>query len=122
MRIDVNISNLGKITKAKIGIRPITLLTGPNGTGKSFFTKSLYSILNVINKDVYLISITRQISLIKIHISSFLASLSYAGEADYIYFKNLRTGLDNLQAKLNLASSEYQFKSISILQNIAAKM
>ncbi|MFQ2546446.1 AAA family ATPase [Aeromonas caviae] len=110
MRIDVNISNLGRINKAKIGIRPITLLTGPNGTGKSFFTKSLYSILNVINKDVYLISITRLISLIKMQINSSLANLSYAGEADYISFRYLKAGLDDLQAKLNLASSEYQIQ------------
>lgn len=110
MRIDVNINNLGKIAQAKVRIRPITLLTGPNGTGKSFFTKSLYSILNVINKDVYLISVTRLISLIKIQLNSLSLNLSYAGDADFTAFHFLRTGFDELQAKLNLASSDLQIQ------------
>jgi len=44
MNLDVSIKNLGKLESGTIKIRPITLLTGPNGTGKSFFTKYLYSI------------------------------------------------------------------------------
>ena len=110
MRIDVNINNLGKIKQAKIGIRPITLLTGPNGTGKSFFTKSLYSILNVINKDVYLIRITHLISVAKVYIEVMDANLSYPGEADAVAFHYLKTGLDELQEKISFASENLKIQ------------
>ncbi len=53
MNLDVSVQNLGQIREATFNIRPMTVITGPNGTGKSFFTKTLYSILNVINKNVY---------------------------------------------------------------------
>lgn len=110
MRIDVNINNLGKIKQAKIGIRPITLITGPNGTGKSFFTKSLYSILNVINKDVYLIRITHLISVAKVYIDAMGTNLSYPGEADAVAFHYLKTGLDELQKKINFASENLKIQ------------
>ncbi|POZ50850.1 AAA family ATPase [Methylovulum psychrotolerans] len=53
MKLEVSVKNLGQIKEANFHIRPITVITGPNGTGKSFFTKSLYSILNVVNRNVY---------------------------------------------------------------------
>ncbi|SJM92932.1 hypothetical protein CRENPOLYSF2_300001 [Crenothrix polyspora] len=65
MKIDVKVKNLGKIKEAKFHIRPMTVITGPNGTGKSFFTKTLYSILNVINKNVYHESINQTIRIIQ---------------------------------------------------------
>jgi predicted ATPase len=51
MKLEVSVKNLGQIKEANFHIRPITVITGPNGTGKSFFTKSLYSILNVVNRN-----------------------------------------------------------------------
>lgn len=65
MKIDVKVKNLGKIREAEFHILPMTVITGPNGTGKSFFTKSLYSILNVINKNVYHESISQSIRKIQ---------------------------------------------------------
>jgi len=51
MRFDLSIKNLGKISDANIKIRPFTVIAGKNSSGKSFVTKSLYSIFNTINKD-----------------------------------------------------------------------
>ena len=53
MNFEVKIQNLGKIRDAKIPIAPLTIITGANGSGKSFFTKSLYSILSTLNKNVF---------------------------------------------------------------------
>lgn len=36
MKIDVKVKNLGKIKEAEFHIRPMTVIIGPNGTGKSF--------------------------------------------------------------------------------------
>ncbi|MGP5542949.1 hypothetical protein ACTXMH_10370 [Psychrobacter celer] len=53
MNYDIHIENLGAIEKADITITPLTILAGENGTGKSFVTKFLYSILNVTILDIF---------------------------------------------------------------------
>lgn len=53
MELQLYIENLGAIDKAEITISPLTVLAGENGTGKSFVTKFLYSVLKVLNQDVY---------------------------------------------------------------------
>lgn len=51
MNFELYIENLGAIEKAEMTINPLTILAGENGTGKSFVTKFLYSVLNVLMKD-----------------------------------------------------------------------
>ncbi|MEZ9605724.1 AAA family ATPase [Vibrio sp. 10N.261.55.A10] len=48
MALKFNVQGLGKIEDAEININPLTVITGPNGTGKSFFTKTIYSIFRMI--------------------------------------------------------------------------
>ncbi|NOI65991.1 AAA family ATPase [Vibrio sp. 99-8-1] len=55
MSLKFKVQNLGKIEDAEININPLTVITGPNGTGKSFFTKTIYSIFRII-EDTPLIS------------------------------------------------------------------
>lgn len=104
MKIDVSVKNLGRLKEGTIKIRPITLLTGPNGTGKSFFTKSLYSIFNVINKNVYHVSISKKIRDINLLLDGYIYSLSYAGERDEIAIFSLKRKLKEIQSELNHAS------------------
>ena len=49
MSFEVRIQNLGKLDDARIRVSPLTVLAGKNNTGKTFFSKTLYSILNVVN-------------------------------------------------------------------------
>ena len=51
MNFNLTIENLGNISKAEINVKPFTLIAGENSSGKSFATKSLYSILDTLNKD-----------------------------------------------------------------------
>ncbi|ELA9305963.1 ATP-binding protein [Vibrio parahaemolyticus] len=44
MKLDVEIENCGKISKASVAIAPFTVIGGANSSGKSFITRSLYSI------------------------------------------------------------------------------
>jgi predicted ATPase len=104
MKIDINVTNLGKIKDASFKIRPITLLTGPNGTGKSFFTKTLYSILNVININAYHLSLTKSIADSKLQLDSFKSTLNYPGAHDYKCLHNMISSLDTLQTLLNQAT------------------
>ena len=49
MKFEVKIDNIGKLKNASISVRPLTILAGPNNTGKSFFSKTLYSVFDAIN-------------------------------------------------------------------------
>jgi ABC-type cobalamin/Fe3+-siderophores transport system ATPase subunit len=51
MEFYLKVKNLGKIDYALIDVKPFTLIVGKNAEGKSFVTKSLYCILNTLNKN-----------------------------------------------------------------------
>jgi predicted ATP-dependent endonuclease of OLD family len=105
MKIDVKVKNLGKIKEAKFKVRPMTVITGSNGTGKSFFTKSLYSILNVVNKNVYYEAISKTIRQLQLQLSSFFGTVSYSGTNESIKKKIIESSLIALQNELDEASS-----------------
>ena len=46
LKLTFRFENVGKINKANISIRPFTVIAGSNSSGKSFITKSLYSIFS----------------------------------------------------------------------------
>ncbi|MEI6705501.1 MAG: AAA family ATPase [Methylococcales bacterium] len=80
MKIDVKVKNLGKIKEAEFKIRPMTVITGSNGTGKSFFTKSLYSILNVVNKNVYYEAISETLRQLQLQLFSYTSMINMSDE------------------------------------------
>jgi len=47
----IKIKNLGPIEEAKLDIKPLTIISGKNSTGKSFIAKSLYCVFNTLNKN-----------------------------------------------------------------------
>ena len=51
MSFKLTIENFGKLAKAEIRIGPFTVFSGPNNTGKSFVSKLLYSLFDVMNAD-----------------------------------------------------------------------
>lgn len=57
MPLHFHVENLGKIKSGNFTICPLTVITGPNGTGKSFFTKTIYSIFKVMEQATTLKSI-----------------------------------------------------------------
>lgn len=104
MKFDVKVSNLGKLKTGCLKVRPITVLTGPNGTGKSFFTKSLYSVFNVINKNVHHQSLVKSINLLKLRLDSFLQNISHSGEADIVSINYIVEGLNSISQEIELAT------------------
>lgn len=105
MKIDVKVKNLGRLKEAEFNIRPMTVITGPNGTGKSFFTKSLYSILNVINKNVYHESVNQIIRQLQLQLQTFITSISYVGENDLVITREIEDDLNKLQNEFEEVSS-----------------
>lgn len=51
MDFEINIQGLGNLDKLKLNIKPLTIIAGENSTGKSFATKSIYSVLDALNKN-----------------------------------------------------------------------
>ena len=102
--VDVKVKNLGKIKEAEFNIRPITVITGPNGTGKSFFTKSLYSILNVINKNVYHEAVNQTIRQIQLQLMTLVENIAYPGTNDLDVAGRIKNDLENLQNEFVEAS------------------
>jgi len=103
--VDVKVKNLGKLKEAEFHIRPMTVITGPNGTGKSFFTKTLYSILNVINKNVYHESVNQTIRQIQLQLEIFITNIAYAGTHDSFVTIKITRDLGKLQNQFGEVSS-----------------
>lgn len=51
MSFKLTVENFGKLTEAEIRIGQFTVFAGPNNTGKSFVSKLLYSLFDVMNAE-----------------------------------------------------------------------
>jgi predicted ATPase len=101
MKLDIEVENLGKLKKGTVKVRPLTVLTGENGTGKSFFTKTLYSIFSTLNNNILHIEITKNIKDIEKESSGFLARVGNRGEKDKKEVYKIYDYLSVLLAELN---------------------
>ena len=66
MDLELKIKNIGKLTDATVRIGQFTVLAGPNSTGKSFVSKSLYSIFDAMNAnhaEVYINKLTNPVRM-----------------------------------------------------------
>jgi predicted ATPase len=105
MKVDVKVKNLGRLKETEFQIRPMTIITGQNGTGKSFFTKSLYSILNVINKNVYHESVNQTIRQIQLQLETFISNVAYVATNDFNVITEISNNLDKLQGEFEEVSN-----------------
>ena len=46
--LNIEVSNLGPIEHGSVSVRPLTILIGPNNTGKTYFAQVLYSVRKAI--------------------------------------------------------------------------
>jgi predicted ATPase len=119
MKFDVKVKNLGKIKEAEFKIRSMTVITGTNGTGKSFFTKSLYSIFNVINKNVYHESISKTIRDIQLQLGTLIVNVNYLSSNDITVTEEIRHDLEQLQ---NEFEAVYDWKIDDYLDFVRSKV
>ncbi|OIR24781.1 AAA family ATPase [Bathymodiolus thermophilus thioautotrophic gill symbiont] len=101
MNLSIKVTNLGRLKKGRIELRPLTVLTGENGTGKSFFTKTLYSIFNIINKNLLHNEIVKNVRQCQIIIDIFDESLSPNLDVDAKNISLLRCSLNNISDALD---------------------
>ena len=118
MNYDIYIENLGAIRRSNINITPLTILAGENGTGKSFVTKFLYSVLSVINVDTYsnhTLEIANNLSSTLAQINDFLVESSEDDELgiqidfeeDIIFLKDFHKSIQNLANSIKLIETDY---------------
>lgn len=130
MNLELYIENLGAIEKAELSVNPLTILAGENGTGKSFVTKFLYSVLKVLNHNVLEIDFISKVRLLlnnfqviqefweveETHIlKELIAFFKILNErvivkddlTDLIYSSEMVTTFNQLLTKYNKVSNEY---------------
>lgn len=118
MNYDIHIENLGAIKQSDINITPLTILAGENGTGKSFVTKFLYSVLSVLNKDTYsnyTLDIVNRLSSTFSQIIDFLLEPTEENkiirsanfEEDIIFLKKFQNNIQTLADPIKLVETDY---------------
>lgn len=99
-KLDIKVENLGKFKGGTIKVRPFTVLTGENGTGKSFFTKTLYSVFSIVNKNLLYIEAIDNIRMGGFGIDIFDKNLTRKGKEDEKHIKLLKSTLNELRSLL----------------------
>lgn len=51
--MEYKLRNIGSITSSDLSIKPLTVIAGKNGSGKTFATKSLYAILSSVHENSF---------------------------------------------------------------------
>ena len=100
MNIDIKVENLGRFKGGTIKVRPLTVLTGENGTGKSFFTKTLYSVFSIVNKNLLYIEAIDNIQKSARGIDVFDDYLTRKGKVDRNHIQSLKSALNELHSIL----------------------
>ncbi|VVH65354.1 hypothetical protein BSPLISOX_2398, partial [uncultured Gammaproteobacteria bacterium] len=98
--LDIKVKNLGRFKGGTVKVRPLTVLTGENGTGKSFFTKTLYSVFSIVNKNLLYIEATNNIQMSGFGIDIFDQSLTRKGKKDTKHIQLLKVALNELHSLL----------------------
>jgi len=73
MKLEYNLENIGNIDKASVTIKRLTIIAGENSSGKTFVTKSLYTLLNSVYQN---------------HIVNELSTTFYGLNSSYEEIKN----------------------------------
>ena len=66
MPFTVQIRNLGKLADASVRIGRLTVLAGPNNTGKSFFSKAMYSVFDAMNANPVEIAVNNELAPLRL--------------------------------------------------------
>lgn len=76
MKLKLNIENMGNIDNATITIKPLTIIAGENSTGKTFITKTLYTILDSVYKNHFLFDFYSKFTALERSISSLYDNIN----------------------------------------------
>ncbi len=113
LNLKYTLKNIGNISNATVTIKPLTIIAGENSSGKTFVTKSLYTILNSIYKDHFSEQLISKFQLLNQHYLEFFDELSKPAKIDIAFNEFYLDSTDKIKiviAKLNKAFFEEQVK------------
>jgi predicted ATPase len=85
LNLKYTLENIGNIDKATVTIKPLTIIAGENSCGKTFVTKSLYTILNAIYKDHFSDQLIDNLQSLDRHCHIFMETLSNPAKIDLAF-------------------------------------
>lgn len=108
---NIHFKNFGKVKDAEIRMRPFTMITGHNSSGKSFITRALYSIFHTLNQDLMASFLSGRVDNILVSVNFINSNLVRKTEKD----EQLLEALEKEFHYFKRAISE-QFQVASIYQ------
>lgn len=106
MALNFRVQALGKIEDATINVSPLTVITGPNGTGKSFFTKMIYSIFRMLEDSSIFSEINDHQNVIKNKFENITSKPEELSEEQYIALQELVMKIDGFNEFINHSRTE----------------
>ena len=82
LNLEYELENIGNIDNATITIKPLTIIAGQNSSGKTFVTKSLYTILNAVYKNHFANKLIQQFHLLENSYQRFYEKLHNPASID----------------------------------------
>lgn len=108
---NIHFKNFGKVKDAEIRMRPFTMITGHNSSGKSFITRALYSIFYTLNQDLMAIFLSGRVDAILTSITLINSHLIRKTKKDEQLLEELEQKFDGFrQAVIE------QFQAATIFQ------
>ncbi len=111
LNLKFNVENMGNIEKAIITIKPLTIIAGENSSGKTFVTKSLYTILNAVYKNHFSDNLIKQLHTLENTYQRFSAKLQNPATVDFEFekkFSALTYEVKVIIAELSICEFEEQ--------------
>lgn len=98
---EIHFQNFGKVKDAHIRMRPFTMITGPNSSGKSFITRALYSVFYTLNQDLMAKFLYNTINSITFSILSISEHLYRKSDKDVQDLEKIEYKLFNLKSEIS---------------------
>ena len=97
MKLQYNIENIGNIDKASVTIKRLTIIAGENSTGKTFVTKSLYTILNSVYQNHFANQIIKQFYIISSLHTEIKDNISNPAKIDRKFYDEFDFGASEIE-------------------------
>ena len=111
---------MGNIDKATVEIKPLTIIAGENSTGKTFITKSLYTILDSVYKNHFLNEFLKVHLQLEDSITRFYDSINpVAKDSDfYTKYKEINNTIVDILYELSKCKFKEQNKLLQKHNNL----
>ena len=109
MKLKFNIENMGNIDNATVTIKPLTIIAGENSTGKTFITKSLYTVLDSVSKNHFLHEFYSSFLQLERSVSNFYDVIN-PSSIDLKFYNNFTHDIDQIKMQIITALLKCKFK------------